>query len=641
MVALARSTSGHGQLHLPCIYLERCTKKRFECLELPELCSSPQRPLSPVTSTPPHAHGEQSRPPAPSSRPCRFMSGLRTSCSSISSARIANCDVDHRGPLLDMGTDAMAGRYGWIRGLPPNLSRVEHDGATWARMVDRKVELRFTLLDPTPIFVAARVEGYVGRGASVAIDDQPLGTLGYHRDEIRIATTTTTTLAVDRGLHTLTLHFFGNTRESDAFADFDWIRVGIPDDSDATYSPPTERDVIAHQAALGGVPHQAIALRAPGSVRCPVRLPPGAHLRAALGAHGAGTGQAQISILRDNRPRQLLRTIDVEGGDQATWAEVDIDALGVGGAALELRAVTAPRGGRILFGDPVLVLPPPASLASEHPPPPPTARVVVIVALNGVERAELPPWSEGLTTVLPTLHDLATSGATFDQHRAPTTVVAAAFASMLTGLPPAVHALTDAGARLPASVNTIAQLAREASVRAGLFTGVPYTFRTFGFANAWEKFVEYSPSSGAPATAPLDDAAGWISDIAKNSPESRILVVVHARGGHPPWDVTPKELAAAPPTEYGGLIRAPHFGPAYRPNAASQSRPGCVRRRPATHPCPRKLCPSGPGPRPPRPCRRPTQHEPLGEHAVCRDAGTSRAAWTTSLATPPPSASRC
>ena len=93
-----------------------------------------------------------------------------------------------------------------------------------------------------------------------------------------------------------------------------------------------------------------------------------------------------------------------------------------------------------------------------------------------------------------------------------------------------------------------------ASVRAALFTGVPYSFRSYGLTNAWEKVVEHPPSSGAAATAPIDDAAAWITEVAKASPESRILAVVHARGGHPPWDVSPKQLAAAPPPEYGGTI---------------------------------------------------------------------------------------
>ncbi|HVY47614.1 MAG TPA: hypothetical protein VHB21_17110, partial [Minicystis sp.] len=74
----------------------------------------------------------------------------------------------------------------------------------------------------------------------------------------------------------------------------------------------------------------------------------------------------------------------------------------------------------------------------------------------------------------------------------------------------------------------------------------------FGFAEAWEKFAEFAPSSGDPATAPLDAAAQWVTDVARASGEPRMLVVVHARGGHPPWDV--RDPSTVPPKDYTGLV---------------------------------------------------------------------------------------
>jgi hypothetical protein len=38
------------------------------------------------------------------------------------------------------------------------------------------------------------------------------------------------------------------------------------------------------------------------------------------------------------------------------------------------------------------------------------------------------------------------------------------------------------------------------------------------------------------------------------SPDSKLLLVVHARGGHPPWDVTRDEVAQLPPEEYSGPV---------------------------------------------------------------------------------------
>jgi len=461
-----------------------------------------------------------------------------------------SCDVDHRGPLLDAGTEAMIGRFGWGRGLPAGVTSVEHDGSTWARFTDRKVQLSFALLAPSTVFVAARSIGYGARSASVSLDDQPVGTLSFHHDQIRIAQTGTTTLPVDPGLHTLTLRFFGRVRDGDAFADLDWVRIGVPDESTLVYGPPTQRDTVAPAAALSGIPHRSLALRAPSTVRCAVRFPREAHLRTAVGLQGGGEGDAEIRVLRDGKTPEVLRAVHLEGGDKATWVDLDLPLSGFASmvGAIELAVTQAPRGGRVLFGDPAIVLPPvPAA-------PPPQARAVVVVVLDGVERAELPPWSSAAAATLPGLADLAQTSAVFDQHRAPTTVVGAVMASLLTGLPPAAHGMTDAGARLPASAGTLGGIARDASVRTAMFTGVPYTFRAFGFASGWERFVEHSPASGAVATAPLDDATAWLVELAKASPDARLFTVVHARGGHPPWDVTTKELTSAPPPDYSGLI---------------------------------------------------------------------------------------
>lgn len=465
---------------------------------------------------------------------------------------LPSCDVDYRGPLIDAGTDALVGRFGWGRGLPAGVSSVEHDGSTWSRFTDRRFQLSFSLLEPTQIFVAARAVSYGAKSASVALDDQPLGTLTFHREQIKIAQTGSTTLRVDPGLHTLTFRFFGRVRDGDAFADIDWVRVGVPEEATAIYGPPTLRDTIAPAAALAGVPHRSLALRAPGSVRCGMRFPRMGRLRAAVGLQGAGEGEAELRVLRDGHKPELLRTVHLEGGEKATWVDVDLLLAPFAGTvgAIELRAAKAPRGGRVLFGDPRVVLP----SVTAPPPPPPAARAVIVVVLDGVTRGELPPWSGAASATLPALAELAQTGTTFDQHRAPATSISAVMASLLTGLPPLAHGVTDAGARVPTNLGTIAGIARDAGVRTAMFTGVPYSFRAFGFASSWERFLEHAPSSGAAATAPIDEVTAWATETAKASSDTRLLAVVHARGGHPPWDITPKELTTALPSDYTGLV---------------------------------------------------------------------------------------
>jgi arylsulfatase A-like enzyme len=273
---------------------------------------------------------------------------------------------------------------------------------------------------------------------------------------------------------------------------------------------------------------------------------------------GPGEGDAEIRAIRDRQEPAVLRTVHVVGGDKAAWTDLDVPLEPFAGQviSLELRAAQSARGGRVLFGDPVLVGP------AEQPPAAPPARAVVIVALNGVERSDLPPWSGRADPRLPTLSELAASATTFDHHRAPSTLVSGVMASVLTGLPPQGHTVDDAAARLPERMTTIGAIARDSSVRSAMLTGVPTTFRAFGFASGWGRFVEHPPASGDPATTPIDAAAAWITETAREGAGARLLVVVHARGGHPPWEVPPKELSALKPADYTGPIEPRRAGQA-------------------------------------------------------------------------------
>lgn len=465
--------------------------------------------------------------------------------------QIPSCDLEHRGLLLDAGSSAMTGRFAWSASTPEGTTDVEHDGSTWMRISARQVKLFFVWPESQRLFVAARSMGGVSKAAAVSLDDQPLGTLNFQRDQIRVATTNATTLPVDAGLHTLTIRLMGRQpQRRDPFVDLDWIRIGVPDESSATYGPPTMRDVVAKAAALSGVPHRSIALRGPGSVRCTLRFPPGSRLRTAVGLLGPGEADAQVRLLRDGEKPVDLGTQHVVGGEKATWTELSLplDAMAGKLATVELRAEGTPVGSRVLFGDPAVFVP------TVPPPMTPKARAVVIVALSGVSREELPPWHGGPTPHLPTLSDLALTATTFHQHRAPTTYSGGVMGSLLTALPPRAHALTDLGARMPLGTTLLGAVAHDASLRAAMFTGVPSTFKAYGFASGWERYSEYPPFSNDPATAPLDQAAQWVTDVLRQAPDARLLMVVHGRGAHPPWDVSLKEQAQLPPQNYTGVV---------------------------------------------------------------------------------------
>jgi arylsulfatase A-like enzyme len=465
---------------------------------------------------------------------------------------LVGCDIDHRGLLVDMGAGTLPGRLAWAVEPRTGIVTTEHDGATWARIYERTITLSFYLPQVTPVSVSLRGIARDSSRITVSIDGFGLSTLRLARDEIKVATTRQTSLPLDAGLHGVTLRFRGSkSSDAEPYAEIDWLRIGVPDDHlERTYGAPTMDDVLDPSAQLAGVPHRAIALRAPATIRCAVRVPPHGRLRTAVGMHGDGAGVAAVVVRRDGEEAAILKKAEVVGGEGAEWTDMLVPLHRFAGQIVdvELTALSTTGTGRLLFGDPALLVP------AIEPRPTPPAKNVVVVVLNGVERRDLPPWSEVETPHLPTFNDLARDATVFNGHRAPSTLVSAVVASLVTGRAPRDHTLADAGARLPDAVPTIGKRASDASVRAAMFTGVPTTFEPFGFATHWDKFVPYAPNSGALPSAPLEDAAAWLTDVQGSEAARPMLALIHARGGHPPWEITPPEAAKLPPDEYVGYL---------------------------------------------------------------------------------------
>jgi arylsulfatase A-like enzyme len=464
---------------------------------------------------------------------------------------LARCDVSHRGLLADFGPEALVGRLGWEIAPPKGIVASEPGGATTARIYDAKIALRFVQHEVAPVFVALRAKGGDAGSVDVVLDEVPLGQLRLAREEPRVVSTRATRLPIDAGLHLLELRFRGGKRGSaQPHAEIDWVRVAAPDEIASTYGPPTLFDVRAPGAELGGVPHQALALRAPGAVGCSVRVPPGGRLRLVAGMRGDGAATAAVVVREDGKDASVLERLDVQGGPDARWREIDValDAFARRVVHVELAVLKTTGTGRLLLGDPVVVAPVRAATRT------PAARAAVLVILDGVERSELPPWRDLDSPHLPTLGRLARTATVFDQHRAPATLVSASVASLLTGLPPLAHALNDGGARLPAAVGTLGTLAREASVRAAMWTGVPASFGPVGFAVGWDRFTQHPPNGDRLASAPFEDATAFLADAPSEGAARPRLAVLHARGGHPPWELTPAEAAKLPPPDYAGPV---------------------------------------------------------------------------------------
>jgi arylsulfatase A-like enzyme len=461
------------------------------------------------------------------------------------------CDIDHRGLLLDLGTDAVLGRFGHALATPKGVVASEHEGATWARVYDGKLSLTFLQTTAERVFVALRARGRDARKADVFLDDAPLGTVALGTDT-KILSTATTRLPIDPGLHELTIRFRGaRGSEEEPFAEIDWVRVAVPDELTRGYGAPTLYDVRALAAQLGGIARRALALRAPTTVGCTLRVPTRATFRTSVGMMGGGKATAVVSIREDGAKPVELRRVDVEGGANAAWTDLEVPLSDYAGRVvrLELDAAETVGTGRLLFGDPTVFV-------DERPPTDVVrAKAAVLVVLDGVERAELPPFRAEAPHV-PNLKHLVSTATVFEQHRGSTTLANAALATLLTGLPPRSHGLFDAGARLPKGLRTLGDVAREGSVRAAMFTGVPTTFAAHGFERHWESFFAFPPNEGKPGSAPIDAATAWFSEVGTKEKEARpMLAVVHARGGHPPWDVTPAEASKLPPQKYSGAMR--------------------------------------------------------------------------------------
>ena len=57
-----------------------------------------------------------------------------------------------------------------------------------------------------------------------------------------------------------------------------------------------------------------------------------------------------------------------------------------------------------------------------------------------------------------------------------------------------------------------------------------------------------------PATEPLSHALKWLETELDDSHPGPRFLVVHARGSHPPWDLTREETQALKPDEYSGIL---------------------------------------------------------------------------------------
>ncbi len=423
-------------------------------------------------------------------------------------------------------------------------------------------------------YVEARVRGGVARSVSLYLNDKPVGLLPLSKGDVKTVSVRAASSLLVAGTNELAMRFNAPRSAGDVLAEIDWVHIGAGE-PEAAYSAPTRADVLT-SGTFGGTAKQSLSLRAPGLVRCSGWLPAGGSAEVYAGISGQGNADVELRLLRDRSPPTVLQKLHVVGGDPTGWAHAKA-SLGDLGAkqgtlgALEIAVVRATKGTRVLLGEPRVTAPASAAPSAIAP-----SRGVILIVLGDVRPRSLKLYGGSLET--PVLNGLADAGIVYEAHRSSSTLPNGALSAMLTGRTARANAVDDGDARLPKSVTTIADTARQAGIVTAMFTANPMTGAAFGFQRSWETFAAHTPLEDAAAVSIFDEASRWI-DAHKTE---RFLVVIHARGGHPPWDATAEELkTVAPPNYVGGLdpkhaaellAKARHVPPTLRFNDSDRAR---------------------------------------------------------------------
>ncbi len=464
---------------------------------------------------------------------------------------IALCDVRHRGLAIDVGSVWGNTHRGFVVGPFDDVDHVSRAAVSTGAVKTKKLVYDFWLDRPAKnVHIDLRAQGVAARSVIIDVDDLRLGHQTMESEQPKVHRFGPVAKELQAGRHRLTVRFRGRRRSADLTKAFvDWLRVYIPDGIDDAYIAPTKHNLL-QDVALNDVPRHSIALRAPGSVRCPTFPSKGTRLVVDLGYWGSGEGVAQVRVRTHDGRDVVLAEHKVEGEDSGgSWIplELSLDAFSERLAAIEFVALEGRAGGRVVFGEPKLKL---RRTRVETPKP----KNVILVVAGGLDRRLVPPWVE--REKMPELWHMVDQSVVFDGYRSSATVVSGVMASLLTGARPHEHQMLDSAARVPDAIPLISEGMRRTSGSSAFFTNVPYTFGSFGFERGWNEFAQFSPVKDLPATEPLRVGRKWLEDTIERGEEGQRLLVIHASGAHPPWDVTQSEAKVLPPKDYSGSIDA-------------------------------------------------------------------------------------
>jgi len=454
--------------------------------------------------------------------------------------------------MIDLGAAVSAISRGYgvdSNDLGDHDQVIARTGSTFLAINERRFRHDFWLDEAAEgLSIQIRIAGRTATSVSVSVDNRRLGRQKLTRNEVYIKTFPRYPERLEPGRHVLLLEAHGRASSPpEPWFEVDWIHLQRESPQEGDDGAPTLRDLVADQE-IDGVPRRSIVLRAASKVRCPFHLGAQTELKLSLGYWGVGRGTAEIRLIEEGQSPITLHEHKVAGGNDARWTPVNLDLSAYANrvVAIELRAISASQGGRVVFGEPQLSTPKQQALE------PLKAKNIVVVLAAGLERRLVPPW--GPIGERGTFADLRREAMAFNGYRVPTTVPAGIVASLLTGVSPMIHRVEDAAARLRHSTRTLSEMIKQAGGRTAMFTGVPTTFAAFGFNVSWDEFGAFSPVLDLPAETPIAEASRWLVRELDNNDEPVKFVFVHTRGAHPPWDLTKEQTTQLEPPDYGGAL---------------------------------------------------------------------------------------
>lgn len=475
------------------------------------------------------------------------------------SALPSGCDLAHRGLFVDLGEPS--DRSVRVRG-PKNIASrydaVEHERSTYAKVTGTELSVQFLGPDEawphgTPLVVEPKLLGGGARAVTVVVNGKVAGRTNLTRGQIKQASFTTSDIEILPGQNELSLRFPPQAaRGNDVAAEIDWVRIGPPDE-DGPYAPPTRAQVtgsfkIDNQLLRG------FLLRAPGHVRCIAEVRPGARVRARVGVLGEGQAEVRVVAVRDREPPAVLGSV-LAATDSAAPDGTAVKATGVVPIDFEVPAghslttlrfelTRASKGVRVALGEPRLVAAPEATPAAHR------SQVTVLVVFGGLPRRFFT--REGVVDE-PAFNKLVDHALIVPDHRGNSALSGTALAAMLTGT---VDHGVAAGCKLSPTTVVLSEALRDAGIRSALFTANPWSTAAHGFDRGFATYEAVLPGDGQPGTKVFELAQNFL----QHHTRERSFVVIHARGGHPPWDIGREVLKELPPQNYPGGLDPRHAG---------------------------------------------------------------------------------